>query len=142
LRGTSPISTDLAQSIEAVARRSSLGADVSFHAGGTAVDVPISDHRDIHYIVQEAITNAVTHGRASKISVELTGDTNGVQIRIEDNGVGWSGASEEVRSASGGVGLQSMRERAQRVGGRMEISSERNLPTTVTLFVPAKEASS
>jgi signal transduction histidine kinase len=68
---------------------------------------------DLFRIVQESITNALRHGRATSIAVRLAQDGNQGCLEIADNGEGGPGGAE-------GVGLRSMRHRIQRLRGTLE----------------------
>ena len=67
-------------------------------------------------IVQEAITNVIKHANATTITVA----TNDHSITIADDGRGISDAALDRRR--GGHGIQGMRRRSERIGGRLEIS--------------------
>lgn len=68
-------------------------------------------------LVQEGITNALRHGRADKISVSIRLINGGVSIHIKDNGIGAGNPQE-------GYGLLGMRERIERLGGKLVVSSQ------------------
>ena len=71
-------------------------------------------------IADEALTNVVRHSGAHRCTVRLdVGDT--ARLVIEDDGVGI--VAREPRTGPGGVGLGSMRERAERLGGHLEVST-------------------
>ena len=79
-------------------------------------------------ILQEAITNVRKHAAATAVSVTLRVD-EGVVLSIVDNGQGF------VETGKGAFGLQSMRERAEEIGGRVVITSTVNRGTSVNLAV-------
>jgi signal transduction histidine kinase len=100
-------------------------------ASGLRVDVDAEEQpglstdlqEDLYRIVQEALHNVVKHARASRATVRIReegrpGDRR-VLVQVCDDGTGLSGA----RPRRDALGLVSMRERAQRWGGRMEIGS-------------------
>lgn len=117
-----------------------------------------TEETSVYRIVQEAMTNAVRHSRAQQISLRCsTGDdyteicvqrcglprpcTQGepsVVLVIDDDGRGFDWASSETRGA---LGLTIMRERAQMIGARLDISSTPNKGTSVLLCMPARETS-
>ncbi len=74
----------------------------------------------LYRIGQEAVTNALRHSAATSIHVELTKDNEGIVLSIEDNGCGFE--PEQVQENEG-FGLEGMRERANLVGGRLDIES-------------------
>jgi len=83
---------------------------------------------------QEAIHNAIRHGKATKVSVSLRHDDTGIILTIEDSGAGFDPA-QAPGPTDGHFGLSSMRNRIQRLGGNFTIrSSPRG--TTVTATVP------
>lgn len=85
-------------------------------------DLPVATH--LFRIAQEALSNAVRHGQATRINMRLDAVDEGRRLRlqIEDNGKGMNGRNE-----LGGMGLQIMGFRARMIGGALEISSS---PTT------------
>lgn len=73
-------------------------------------------------ILEEALTNALKHSRASRLSVCLRADGQGrMQLQIQDNGVGFEVA--RVSESMLGIGLRSMQARASRIGCHLQITS-------------------
>ncbi len=72
----------------------------------------------LYRIAQEAASNAVRHGQASKVKVRLAIEDGNAVLSVEDNGVGIGEESVE----SNGMGLRSMRYRASVLNGSLEIS--------------------
>jgi nitrate/nitrite-specific signal transduction histidine kinase len=92
-------------------------------------------------IVQEALSNVRKHSGASRASVELREQDDGVLVRISDNGSGFDPETFERRSIPR-FGLSIMRERAAAVGGWLEIKSSYGEGTVVTGYLPAQVRSS
>jgi PAS domain S-box-containing protein len=88
----------------------------------------------IYRIIQEAVTNALRHASAKTIRVSFETGNDAACIRIEDDGGGFDTLGAR---AMNGIGLVSMRERAEMIGGQLNISSVRGSGTTVTLSIPA-----
>jgi PAS domain S-box-containing protein len=86
----------------------------------------------LYRIGQEAVTNSVRHSEAGSILVELLWENREFILSIEDDGCGFS-YSQEVRST--GFGLESMRERANLVGGNFSIFSKPGQGTVVSCRV-------
>ena len=83
-------------------------------------------------VVQEALQNALKHSKAHKVSVQLIGWRGVLALSIVDDGVGF-----DVDGAVGkGLGLISMNERLDAVGGSMEIRSKPGVGTELTIRVP------
>jgi signal transduction histidine kinase len=70
-------------------------------------------------IAQEAITNVIKHARAKRCVVSVRLETTGLLLEIEDDGVGLPVLPQSGQAA--GQGLRSMRERASRIGGLLEV---------------------
>lgn len=88
-------------------------------------------------IAQEAVNNARKHGRASRIEVTLSYETDHVLVRIVDDGCGFDREAVESPAAVGEhLGLLTMQERASRIGGRLTIDSRPGSGTTVELRLP------
>jgi len=102
----------------------------------------VGDAREMHPIVRdeiyrigyEAIRNACTHSGASRLQVELryAGD---LALRVADNGTGIDPDIAD-RGKDGHFGLQGMRERAARIGGKLLLVSSSNSGTDIKLVVP------
>lgn len=88
-------------------------------------------------IAQEALTNVVRHAGAKQVSVELQQHTMELQLTVRDDGVGFEVPRAFERATAGtGLGLLGMQERAQLVGGRLEIESVPTYGTEIRLLVP------
>jgi signal transduction histidine kinase len=83
-------------------------------------------------VVQEALQNAIKYSQARDLSVRLENDADGLRVTITDSGVGF-----DVDAAWGnGVGLVSMIERLEAIGGALQIDSRPGAGTRVTASVP------
>ena len=85
-------------------------------------------------IAQEALQNALRHAQAEHVHVRLTQQNGHVLLEVSDDGVGFDPDAPELRSRR--LGLTSMEERAERIGARLEIHSERGRGTAVKLEAP------
>ncbi|TDC72039.1 hypothetical protein E1200_00285 [Actinomadura sp. GC306] len=84
-------------------------------------------------VVREAVRNAVVHGMAELVLVRIDIAPHEMHVYVDDNGVGFD---PERATASAGVGLSSMRERAELVGGTLVVSSAPGQGAHVELSVP------
>jgi signal transduction histidine kinase len=83
-------------------------------------------------IVQEALQNTVRHSNAGAVYVHLSGSATRIALTIVDNGMGF-----DVSSAWGkGLGLLSIRERLDALGGTLEVSSGSGVGTRIDAEVP------
>jgi signal transduction histidine kinase/streptogramin lyase len=102
----------------------------------------VGDAREMHPIVRdeiyrigyEAIRNACMHSGANRLEVELI-YTNDLALRVHDNGTGIDPAIAD-RGKDGHFGLQGMRERAARIGGKLTLVSSSSSGTEIKLVVP------
>jgi signal transduction histidine kinase len=94
---------------------------------------------EIYRIAGEALRNAFRHAHARRIEVEITYNDRQFRLQVRDNGKGIDPAAlaEERR---GHFGLPGMRERAELVGGRLDVWSEVGVGTEVDLRIPASKA--
>ncbi len=90
-------------------------------------------------IFQEILTNVARHAQASRVRVKLRKETDDFVLVVSDNGRGFA-ASTSPRPKS--FGILGMGERAEALGGRVEISSGVAQGTTVTVRLPVREGSS
>ena len=74
-------------------------------------------------IMQEAMNNAAKYSKAGKINIVLALECGFIELRIQDDGVGFEPEEVVARGDFGRLGLTSMRERAELSGGRFELQS-------------------
>jgi signal transduction histidine kinase len=87
-------------------------------------------------IVQEGLTNVARHARVAQVEVRLWTDPEQLFIQIEDQGVGFS--TNQVWSSHIASGLAGMQERAEVLGGTLEITSTLGAGTTLLSSLPIK----
>ena len=99
-------------------------SDTTFELRVTGTAVRGEPHVEAHLlrIAHEAISNAVRHGQASRVDVELTYDGEGVRVAVRDNGRGFD-TSDATRRTAQQWGLATMRERAQQIGADFRCAS-------------------
>ena len=95
---------------------------------------------EVYRISREVIRNAFAHAAASLIEVEIRYDENELRLRIRDDGKGMDPEILRAGEVSGHWGIPGMRERAQRIGARLDFWSEAGAGTEVQLAVPAAMA--
>jgi signal transduction histidine kinase len=85
----------------------------------------------LYRIMQEALSNVSRHSRASKVVVDLRGSHDNITLSIEDDGCGF-----DLQEVYAGVGLRSMRERAERFSGLFRVESAPGRGTRVCVEIP------
>jgi signal transduction histidine kinase len=91
------------------------------------LSAPVPVEQALFRVAQEALSNVARHSRASRVSVRLAGEGQDVLLTIADNGLGF-----DFDNPVKGVGLDSMSERLESVGGTLEVSSPGRQGTCVT----------
>jgi signal transduction histidine kinase len=86
----------------------------------------------LYRIAQEALHNTVKHARASNAEVKLEEDPEGITLQISDDGAGFDARGD----FPGHLGLNSMRERASRQGGTLEVASEPGRGVRIVARIP------
>ncbi len=99
-------------------------------------DVPLPVKEAAARIAQEAMHNTVKHARATHVRVALTCDDAALTLRIEDNGAGF----DPTGTFAGHLGLRSMRERAAKLGGAIDIDSTPGAGARITVRIPVAPA--
>jgi signal transduction histidine kinase/HAMP domain-containing protein len=121
----------LQQRLDAVEGRSGVQTRLLVEA---AREVPALVEAQLYRIAQEALNNALKHAEATIVTVRLGQDGEQVVLEVMDDGRGFD---PDVPSGRGGLGLTSMRERAERMGGTLAIRAAPGKGTTVLVTVPA-----
>ncbi len=90
-------------------------------------------------VVREAIYNAVRHGHPNKVQLDINFEMNECRLTVQDDGTGFD--PEQVSSLSvGHYGLVGMRERVQRMGGKLVLHSRSGAGTEISFQVPRSAA--
>jgi two-component system, NarL family, sensor kinase len=102
-------------------------------------ECPLPEHVEIalYRIAQEALQNVVKHSGATQAQLELVSEPGVVCLRVTDHGAGFEPAALRADGPEPGYGLRSMTERAELVGGTLEVRSGPGRGTTVSVRVPA-----
>lgn len=117
------------------------GLSVEFLAGPEVEGIKLQPRAEVQIlrVVQEALSNVRKHARASRVWVRVgLGGSGKLKVEVEDDGCGFE-AGKPV--GAGHFGLAVMRERAELVGGRLEVESAPGRGTRVVLEVPVGEGS-
>jgi PAS domain S-box-containing protein len=96
--------------------------------------ISMSTEADLHLymITQEALNNIIQHANATDVRIAFYKSDGSLNLEIEDNGGGFSVQEKD----SSGVGLSSMAERAELLGGNMKLSSSPGVGTKLNITIP------
>ncbi len=111
--------------------RAAIPVDLAAHGLGNA-RLSSEIETVVYRVVQEALTNVARHARAQSASVTVSVADGRLRAVVEDDGVGF----DPEAAPRGHLGLTGMAERAELVGGRIEVTPARGEGTTVRLEVP------
>ncbi len=103
------------------------------------VDLPSDVEGELFRIAQESVANAARHGGASAVTIAVAPRPLETELTIRDDGSGFGGVDPLGPNEPGHIGLASMRERTELMGGRLEIDSS-DAGTRVSVTVPRNSA--
>lgn len=132
--------TRLSQAVERSSRVATTGhaAAGQVRIGGIYRPLQASIENEILRIAGEALANVNRHSGATTAEVALLYESDQLQLRVSDNGVGFD--PDAVASTGGHFGLQGMRERTATIGATLSIVSSPGAGTTITLDLPLPRA--
>lgn len=139
LRSQALESRDLPGALADMARQMTQGtaAQAEVRVEGIAIRLDASEEHHLLRIGLEALTNAIKHSGASRITITLRFGAEAVELSVEDNGCG---IGHSTQTSPGGLfGLQGIRERVDKLGGVLELDSGPGSGTLLAVVVPARQ---
>jgi signal transduction histidine kinase len=127
--GDRPLGPALADYVAGWSRQTGIAATTAFELDGAGLRPAVEEVA--FRVAQEALANVARHSAATHVEVSLTAHDGTLTVAVADNGRGLDGSQ-----GPDGVGLDSMRERAQGVGGRFDMRSAPGAGTTVSVRLP------
>ncbi len=118
----------LRQRLSAVEGRADINARLTVDDN---IVLPMETELALYFITQEALNNVLKHARAKKVDITMKNEKSEFVLTIEDNGCGFN--LDEIDK--GGIGLRSMKERAQQIDGKLTIVSAPDQGTKITIRV-------
>ncbi len=137
LRASALEGHDLPAALSEAAHQWTAGSAVQIRVDveGESRTLPEETEQHLLRIAQEAVTNAVKHARASQVRIHLAMAGRKLSLSVADNGRGFE-QDEAFSEVGGHFGLLGMRERAERLGGELQLHSEPGQGTEVAVTVP------
>ncbi|HLA18934.1 MAG TPA: GAF domain-containing sensor histidine kinase, partial [Dehalococcoidia bacterium] len=126
----------LREYLQKFARQAGIAAELEVE-GDAAPQFPPEAEVQLVRVIQEALTNVRKHAKANRAWVRIASLPSEIGISIEDKGRGFDPVI--LNEDGPRFGLRTMRERVERVGGRLEIESSPGCGTTVRIFLPLVE---
>jgi PAS domain S-box-containing protein len=124
----------LQQRLDAVEKRAGVEARLVVEE---TVDLPPLVEEGLYRIAQEALNNALKHAGATVVTVRVNVSMDQADLEVSDNG---SGFNPQTAAKAGGLGLISMRERAEQLGGYFSIKSQPNQGTRIIVSIPTRRS--
>jgi signal transduction histidine kinase len=124
------LASALKQRLETVEGRA--GVETKLVVEGSGL-LPEHIETELYRIAQEALNNSLKHSNASVVAVHLDTSSDVITLIVQDNGRGFS--KEEIAD-KGGLGLVSIQERTQRLGGSAQIESAPGQGVKITVRIP------
>jgi signal transduction histidine kinase len=110
------------------------GMTITFSHRDLPAEIDDSTTLCLFRVAQEALVNAVKHSDAGRAWIDLAGEPSGLTLTVGDDGKGFVVNG----TPSAGLGLISMRERVESVGGVLEVQPTPMLGTRVSVCVPTR----
>jgi len=129
---------DLAEAFERYGKKfqERSGIQVKIHAEGSMeAPLPVKDH--LYRIYQEALSNVAKHAGATTVEVTLQARRNTLFLKIADDGRGFEAPS--MLKSEGGLGLSTIKERVELLGGMFRIVSSRGKGTAIHIEIPLED---
>jgi len=133
------IATALHNRLEAVELRAGIQAELQIEGSEYLERLPFTVEEEIFHIIQEALNNVLRHAKASRLHVHIQLFEDRVSVEVSDDGTGFE---LELAAQGRGLGLISIKERVQKLGGDLHIESILGQGTHIRLELPLNEPAS
>ena len=98
-----------------------------------------SDHRTVLYrVAQESLTNIARHAQSNQVRIDLAKARGQVTLVVADDGIAFDVQKISSKNWISRLGLSSMRERVEMVGGRFTVTSTAGIGTNIRAVVPLR----
>jgi len=128
-------SQDFIVALEGAGARATSGTPVRFrlNVSGAPRRCGEAVETQLLRIAQEALSNAVRHAEPTSVSLDLSFEADAVTLRVTDDG---SGFEHSARASTSHFGLVTMRERAEQLGGRLQVRTASGAGTEIETTIP------
>jgi signal transduction histidine kinase len=114
--------------------------DIDFSISADNLDHSLSAKEEmcLFRVTQEAVTNVIRHAQARRVDIEIGVDAESVSLNIRDDGKGFGSDTHRDEAC---LGLRSMEERVSFLGGQIDIRSEVEKGTEISVNIPLQAGS-
>jgi len=123
--------------LDSVEMRGGMKTHLEVEGGPATKRLPNEVEEELYHIAQEALNNVLKHADAQHVWVQLSFTNGEAVLTVRDDGVGFMPTAPK----NGGVGLDSLKERAQKIGATLCVDSTPRVGTTITVSVPVNSSS-
>lgn len=124
----------LRKQTDALCKRHKIDARINAPTAEPAISLDAKEA--LYRIALEAVQNTIRHSQATRIDISMAQQDNNIMLEVRDNGRGFDAKA----TYTGHLGLISMRERAEQLGGAFEVESEIGQGTRIRVSVPMIES--
>jgi len=110
------------------------GIQGKLETSGNSDIIPVEVETTLYRCIQEALTNATRHANADNISIKMDFSGDKVIVNVGDDGIGFD--PHVKNNTNKQLGLQGMQERADMLGGKLEIKSSHGQGTNIRIIIP------
>jgi signal transduction histidine kinase len=114
------------------------GLHVAMTLPGLEIRLPSHVEIAVFRIVQETLTNVLKHANARQVTIDIAVQNGQVRVTISDDGHGFEPTTVRQNREGRGLGLLGMRERAELLGGRLDVTSRPGVGTRVDAMIPVE----
>ncbi len=124
-----PLLQRLMDRIELVEKRAGIDVQLVYHPG---FSLPFDSEEDLFYILNESLNNSLKHAAATRVEIMFDRHESLQVVKIVDNGKGFNTAEQSAF----GLGIPNMRDRTAQIGAHIELASQRDQGTSITIIFP------
>ena len=118
---------------ERITKRTGLAIIVE---GSTEGRLPTPVETALYRVVQEGLTNATKHAKATHVRIQLQREDQQIRCAILDNGIGFDLSAVVAKKGDRGLGLIGIQERLKALDGKLQITSTPGHGTAVRITIP------
>jgi signal transduction histidine kinase len=119
--------------------RDGLGLRIIFEMEPESLNLPDKLEREFYFVIREGLMNISRHSHASRAELFITQVDDTIRVTLSDDGVGLDQAASKNGT---GLGLQTMKERIERFGGKLFIDSSPGVGTKISFVLPLPQITS
>jgi two-component system NarL family sensor kinase len=125
------------QELTQLANKNLFGVAISGPQDLSGTSLPKETQLLVFRMFQEISNNIIKHSKATQVSFSILEKTNGLEMVISDNGIGFDfSQSSGGNTPTNGVGMRSLHSRAQLFGGKFSVETVLNKGTNISIFIP------